>query len=175
MANSIPRKAIIAISSYNGIFYADGKRTGLFYSEALDPYEVFTKAGFEVDLATETGTFGMDEHSIQKPFLTDEVRAVLNNPKHPFNVKLNSQLMKASDVKKEEYGLFFASAGHAALYDYPKAKVLHTIAGDIWNRSGIVSATCHGPSLIESIVSLRRRGGASDFLPMPRRRKDTFQ
>jgi putative intracellular protease/amidase len=152
MANSIPRKAIIAISSYNGIFYADGKRTGLFYSEALDPYEVFTKAGFEVDLATETGAFGIDEHSIEKPFLTDEVRVVLNNPKHPFNVKLNSQLMKPSDVKKEEYGLFFASAGHAALYDYPKAKGLHTIAGDIWNRGGIVSATCHGPAMFPEII-----------------------
>src|SRR5262245_8269707 len=100
MANSIPRKAIIAITSYNDIFYADGKRTGLFHTEALHPYEVFTKAGFEVDLATETGAFGMDEHSTQKEFLTDEDQAILNNPKHPFNVKLNSQLRKASDVKK---------------------------------------------------------------------------
>src|SRR5262244_1786159 len=152
MANSISRKAIIAISSYNGIFYADGKRTGLFYSEALDPYEVFTKAGFEVDLATETGAFGMDEHSIQKPFLTDEARAVLNNPKHPFNVKLNSQLMKASDVKKEEYGLFFASAGHAALYDYPKAKGLQAVAADIWERGGVVGTVCHGPAILPGII-----------------------
>jgi len=28
---------------------------------------------------------------------------------------LNSELKKASDLKKEEYGLFFASAGHSAL------------------------------------------------------------
>jgi hypothetical protein len=43
-------------------------------------------------------------------------------------VKLKSQLKKASDLKKGEYGVFFASAGHAALYDYPTAKGLQAIA-----------------------------------------------
>ena len=119
--------------------------------EYFDP-KTNQPAGFEVDLATETGTFGMDEHSIQKPFLTDEVRAVLNNPKHPFNVKLNSQLKKASDLEKEEYGLFFASAGHAALYDYPTARGLQTVAEDVWDRGGIVAAVCHGPVILPGII-----------------------
>jgi putative intracellular protease/amidase len=68
------RKAIIAITSYNAVFYPDGWRTGLFYTEALHPYDVFTKEGFEVDLATETGTYGLDEHSTGKEFLTEEIK-----------------------------------------------------------------------------------------------------
>jgi putative intracellular protease/amidase len=39
-----------------------------------------------------------------------------------------------------QYGLFFASAGHAALIDYPHAKNLQKIASDVWNKGGIVSS-----------------------------------
>ena len=84
MSASLPRKAIITITSYNGAFYGDGKRTGLFFTEALHPFEILTKAGFAVDLATETGTFGFDEHSLDKQFLTAEDEAVYRNPSHPF-------------------------------------------------------------------------------------------
>jgi D-lactate dehydratase len=137
MKPSIPRKAIIAITSYNGVFYPDGKRTGLFYTEAIHPFEALTKAGFEVDLATETGAFGFDEHSLEKQFLTHDDEAAYNNPAHPLNVKLNSQLKKASDVKKEEYDLFFASAGHVSIYDYPNARSLQAIAEDIVVGCGV--------------------------------------
>ena len=39
-----------------------------------------------------------------------------------------------------QYGLFFASAGHASLIDYPDAKGLQQIAADIYADGGIVSA-----------------------------------
>jgi putative intracellular protease/amidase len=152
MASSLPRKALIAITSYNGEFYPDGKRTGLFFSEALHPFEVFAKAGFEVDLATETGTFGYDEHSLSKEFLSAEDEAAYRDPAHPFMVKLKSQLKKASDVRARDYGLFFASAGHASIYDYPTARGLQSIAEDIWGRGGIVSAVCHGPAILPGII-----------------------
>jgi putative intracellular protease/amidase len=152
MSKNLPRKALIAISSFNGAIYPGGHKTGLFFTEALHPFEVLTEAGFEVDLATETGTYGLDEVSVTDPFLSGSDKAILNNPKHPFSVKLNSQLKKASALKKEEYGLFFASAGHAALYDYPTAKALQTIAADVWNRGGIVCAVCHGPAIMPGII-----------------------
>jgi D-lactate dehydratase len=34
MAATIPRKALIAISSHHGVIYPDGTKTGLFYTEA---------------------------------------------------------------------------------------------------------------------------------------------
>ena len=74
--------------------------------------------------------------SLTPPFLSGSDKAILDNPKHPFMVKLKSQLNKASDLKKEEYGVFFASAGHSALYDYPTAKGLQAVASAIWNRGG---------------------------------------
>src|SRR5580700_4152375 len=102
MAKTLPRKALIAISSFDGPIYPAGRKTGLFYTEALHPFEVLTQAGFEVDLASETGKFGLDEVSLSDPFLSGSDKAIFRNPKHPFNIHLNSQLRKASDLKKEE-------------------------------------------------------------------------
>ena len=56
MPKTLPRKALISISSFSGAIYPGGLKTGLFYTEALHPFEVLTDAGFEVDLASETGT-----------------------------------------------------------------------------------------------------------------------
>lgn len=147
---SLPRKALIAITSYNGVFYEDGARTGLFYTEALHPYLTLTKAGFQVDLASETGTYGIDEHSTAKMFVSDDDEKILHDPNHEFNVKLKN-LHKASDLKPSDYGLFFASAGHATLWDYPTATSLIAIAEDIYKRGGVVSAVCHGPAILPPI------------------------
>ncbi len=61
----------------------------------------------------------------------------------------------ASDLKKEEYGLFFASAGHSALYDYPTAKGPQAIAAEIWDRGGVIAAVCHGPAIMPGIIDAK--------------------
>lgn len=152
MSTTLPRKAVLAISSYQGAIYPGGHKTGLFFTEALHPFEVLTQADFEVDLASETGTYGLDFNSLQLPFLQGSDKAVYEHADHPFMVKLNSQLKKASDLKEGDYGVFFASAGHAALYDYPTAKGLQAIASDVWNRGGIVGAVCHGPAIFPGVL-----------------------
>src|SRR5262245_10100810 len=107
MSSKLPRKAVIAVSSFNGAIYPAGHKTGVFFVEALHPYEVLTAAGFEVDLASETGTCAFDDISLTPPFLSGSEHAILNNPQHPFMVKIKSQMKKASDLKKEDYGFFF--------------------------------------------------------------------
>ena len=47
MAKGLPRKALIAVSSFTGAIYPGGHKTGVFFVEALYPYEVLTAAGFE--------------------------------------------------------------------------------------------------------------------------------
>lgn len=37
-----------------------------------------------------------------------------------------------------QYGVFFASAGHAALIDYPHVKELKRVATTVWANSGLV-------------------------------------
>ncbi|KAJ2158199.1 plasma membrane heat shock protein [Coemansia sp. RSA 552] len=148
---ALPKRALIAITSYHGPFYPNGDTTGLFYSEVLHPYNVMTKAGFEVDLASETGDYGVDSHSIDKMFLSESDMATYNDKECELNKKL-ANLHKASDLNPQDYGLFFASAGHGTLFDYPTAKGLIAIAESVWQRGGVVSAVCHGPAILPSIT-----------------------
>jgi putative intracellular protease/amidase len=48
--------------------------------------------------------------------------------------------------------LFFGSAGHAALYDYPDARGLQAVATDVWAQGGIVAAVCHGPVILPGVI-----------------------
>ncbi|KAF9892247.1 hypothetical protein FE257_002024 [Aspergillus nanangensis] len=145
------RRAVIAITSAHAPLYPGGEETGLFITEALHPFEVFRKAGFEVDLVSETGTYQPDWLSEQKDWLNDRDRAVWEDHSGEFRSKLDN-LLKATDIDPAKYGLFFASAGHASLIDYPDAKGLQNIASHIFTSGGIVSAVCHGGAIFPGIL-----------------------
>lgn len=144
-------KAIIAVTSYNEVFYADGVRTGLFVTEALHPYRYFVEQGIDVDFVSETGTYGVDGHSLAPDFLLGQDKKDFEDKQSGFNVGL-SNIKKASDVDASQYDIFFASAGHACMFDYPTATALHKIALDVWARGGVVAAVCHGPSIFENLI-----------------------
>jgi putative intracellular protease/amidase len=116
-----PRRALIAITSAHAPLYPEGKETGLFITEALHPFDVFKEAGFDVDLVSETGTYTPDWLSQQKDWLKPKEKKIWEDHSSEFRSKLD-RLLKPSDVKWEDYGIFFASAGHASLIDYPDAK-----------------------------------------------------
>jgi putative intracellular protease/amidase len=145
MPSTLPQKALITITSHCDTFYSDGKKTGLYFTEAYHPYHVFTQNGFDVDLVSETGKFGYDDHSITQEALTPEEWKTFNDPKDPFMVKLNTQLKRPDQINPDDYGVFYASAGHATLYDYPHAKGLISIAEKMNKNGAIISAVCHGP------------------------------
>jgi putative intracellular protease/amidase len=148
---TLPRKAVIAMTSHSAPFYPDGRVNGIFYTEVAHPYQALTKAGFEVDLTSETGTFVIDTYSLSEEFLSEEDTKILDDSSHPFSVLLKSGVRKASELKASDYGLFFASAGFASVYDYPTASTLQAIAEDVWKRGGVVAAVCHGGAIFPGI------------------------
>ena len=147
-----PRKALIAITSAHAPLYPDGQETGLFITEALHPFNVFRAAGFDVDLVSETGTYQPDWLSQQPDWLKDDDRTVWEDHRSQFRSKLD-RILKPADVNADHYGLFFASAGHASLIDYPDAKGLQRIAAHLYGQGGgIVSAVCHGGAIFPGII-----------------------
>lgn len=146
-----PRKALIAVTSAHAPLYPDGKETGLFITEALHPFEVFKKNNFSVDLVSESGEYSPDWLSQQPDWLKPEEKKIWEDHNSEFRSKLDT-LKKPSDVKATDYGLFFASAGHASLIDYPDAKGLQGIAVEIYTNGGIVSAVCHGGAIFPGII-----------------------
>ena len=148
---SPPRRALISITSANATLFDGKETTGLFISEALHPYNVLTAAGFEVDLASETGTYTADWLSQQPDFLSGSDLSIWNDTHSSFRSKLDN-MIPASKLDPSKYGVFYASAGHAALLDYPTATALQKIAEAVWSNGGIVSSVCHGPAIFANVI-----------------------
>lgn len=146
-----PRRALIAITSASAPLFEGKETTGLFITEALHPFEVLRAAGFQVDLASETGKYTPDWLSQQSDFLSGEDLRIWNDQNSEFRQKLDN-MPKAADLDATQYGIFFASAGHAALIDYPTASALQRIASQVWQNGGVVSSVCHGPALFVNVV-----------------------
>ncbi|RPA83983.1 chaperone protein HSP31 [Ascobolus immersus RN42] len=149
--STLPRKVLIAVTSAHAPMYPGGEETGLFITEALHPFLVWQKAGFEIDFASEEGTYVPDHLSLSEDYLKGDDKKIWEDKNSDFRKRLDS-LKKASDLNADEYGVFFAAGGHATLIDFPKAKGLQSVASKIWSKGGIVSAVCHGPAILPGII-----------------------
>ncbi|KAI1171933.1 class I glutamine amidotransferase-like protein [Nemania sp. FL0916] len=150
---SPPRRALIAVTSAQATLFEGKETTGLFIGEALHPFQVLRAAGFEVDLASETGSYTPDWLSQQPDFLNGADLATWEDQNSEFRQKLDNMPAAAVLVDKaDQYGIFFASAGHAALIDYPTATNLQKIAETVWTNGGIVSSVCHGPAIFANLL-----------------------
>ncbi|KIX10388.1 uncharacterized protein Z518_01470 [Rhinocladiella mackenziei CBS 650.93] len=146
----LPRRAVIAITSATAPLH-EGNPTGLFISEALHPFNVFTAAGFEVDLVSEKGTYVPDWLSLQPSFLHGDDKKVWEDENSDFRRKQDN-MAPVGSVDGKDYGIFYASAGHAALIDYPHAKGLQMIATDIWVQGGVLTAVCRGEAIFPGVI-----------------------
>lgn len=148
---SVPRKALIAMTGHSAPFYPDGRVNGVFYTEVAHPYRALVEAGFDVDLASETGSFVIDAYSTSAEFLDEQDKANLSNPEHRLSIMLETGVHKAGDIDARQYGMFFASAGFASVYDYPTAQSLQAIAEDVWSRGGVIATVCHGAAIFPGV------------------------
>jgi D-lactate dehydratase len=85
----LPRRAVISITSATAPLH-HGHPTGLFISEALHPFRIFTAAGFEVDLVSEKGTYVPDWLSLQPDFLTEDEKKEWEDKTGAFRSKLDN-------------------------------------------------------------------------------------
>ncbi|KAL2367857.1 hypothetical protein RJZ57_007781, partial [Blastomyces gilchristii] len=149
--HDLPRKALIAVSSAHPPFYLDGKKTGLSFPEALHAFNELVEAGFDIDIASETGTFAYDDHSLNSHNLSHEDQRILQSFDYPFHHKMKNQVFRAGDLSAHEYGLFFAAGGHGVMYDFPHARHLQAIAEDIYDRGGVLGAVDQAPVILAGI------------------------
>lgn len=86
-----PRRAIISVTSAHTTLH-HGKETGVFIGEALHPFNVFKKAGFEIDLVSKTGKYVPDWLSLQPDFLPPDDRKQWEDVNGEFRKKLDNTL-----------------------------------------------------------------------------------
>ncbi|CAI4811852.1 AGK_G0053550.mRNA.1.CDS.1 [Saccharomyces cerevisiae] len=149
-----PKRALISLTSYHGPFYKDGTKTGVFVVEILRSFDTFEKHGFEVDFVSETGGFGWDEHYLPKSFIGGEDKMNFETKNSAFNKAL-ARIKTANEVNASDYKIFFASAGHGALFDYPKAKICKILHPRYMPMGGVIAAICHGPLLFDGLIDIK--------------------
>ena len=103
MAQKLPRRALISVTSAHAKLHGEHP-TGIFISEVMHPFNVFTKAGFEVDLTSETGKYYVDWLSEQPSFLAGADITEWNDLKSAFRQKLDN-MPKAEDIDSSKVSL----------------------------------------------------------------------
>ena len=141
-------RLLLVVTSASPVLYPTGLRTGVFWAEAVDPYDVFTAAGWTVDVASETGHAKVDEHSVGKEMLEYSHAAdSWDDKSHPMHALLASGVKAGRDVRAADYDAVFVSAGHGGLYDYRTAHNLAKVIVQMYEAGKYVATVCHGPAI----------------------------
>ena len=152
-------RVLLVVTSASPVFYKTGQRTGVFWAEAAHPYDVFTEAGWSVDVASETGGCSVDEHSVDDDMLAYSHSAdTWADKSHPMHQILKTGVKAGADVQAADYDCVYFSAGHAAMYDFPKSKHLAKLAVQLYESGKYVAAVCHGPAVF---AATRKANGDS--------------
>ena len=144
-------RILLVVTSASPVFYSTGQRTGVFWAEAVHPYDVFQAAGFAVDVASETGSCRVDEHSVDADMLSySHSQDTWQDQQHPMHAILAKPLLTPSTLNPSDYAAIFFTAGHGAMYDFPStATGLAQLAVALYEQGKPVAAVCHGPAIFE--------------------------
>uniref|UniRef100_K1PH24 Uncharacterized protein C11D3.13 n=1 Tax=Magallana gigas TaxID=29159 RepID=K1PH24_MAGGI len=132
-----------------------GVRTGWYLNEVAQPYEVFTKANFQIDFMSPKGgqtpmdpgsaVEGRDDPQCQK-FISSGAINRLNTTMAP------------SQVNISDYQVIFYPGGHGPMFDLPNNDEIAALTKTAYESGAIVSAVCHG---IAGFVPVRLSSGIS--------------
>ena len=123
----------------NQDFYGNTKiSTANHFEEIIVPYDVFVKAGYQVDFISPKGgaiPIGYINSSdiLQKKYLYDAW----------FMDKLE-HTKKPNEIDANNYSAIFYSGGGAAMFGVAEDPMIQKIARSIYDRNGVVSTICHG-------------------------------
>lgn len=132
------KSVLIMVTNADTIAGNKDKPTGLWLSEAAEPYIAFQGAGFKVDIASpKGGPVPIDPNSVEN-----------GNDDEKFNevAKLLQNTLRMKDVVYENYDAIFLAGGHGAMFDFPGEPDIQNIMAYFKDNGRIISAVCHGPA-----------------------------
>ena len=136
----------------NAHFYGDSNlATGNSYSEIINAYDTFIKAGYTVDFVSPEGG------SIPLAYIntSDELsKSYLYNADFMYALK---HTKKPSDINPQNYKAVHYIGGGSAMFGVPENTAIQNIVMTIYeDQNGIISSVCHGTA---GIVNLKTRSG----------------
>lgn len=140
-------KKILCVVTSNAVKGATGIPTGFWLSELTHPLAKFIASGISYELAsTKGGKPPIDSDSLD---FNDPINQKFwNDP--TFQAKLDNTL-KIDDVSPSDFDAIFFAGGHGVMWDFPNNTAIADVTREIYERGGIVSAVCHGPTALVNV------------------------
>lgn len=131
---STKKNVLLVLTSHGDL--GGVRPTGYYVSEAAEPWDLLTKAGHHVQVASIAGgeppRDGYDPHDpVQQRFL-----AAVDTAHTPAVAELDPQ----------DYDAILFAGGHGTMWDFPRQPALARAVNTINDKDGVVAAVCHGPA-----------------------------
>jgi putative intracellular protease/amidase len=145
-------KRVLIVLTSHATLGDTGRSTGYYLCEVAQPFFVFEKAGYQVELASIKG----GEPSVIEPPV---------NLNDPYNKRFleRADILSAlrgtarlADLRADSYQAIFFAGGQGAMWDFPRDPALIDITAAVYEQGGFVSAVGHGAA---ALVNIRLEDG----------------
>jgi putative intracellular protease/amidase len=134
------KRILIVLTSHDDL--GGVEPTGYYVPEAAHPWEIFRKAGYEVDVASMRG--GQPPQDGFDP--DDEAQAA-------FVAAVEQQgTGRLADADPSRYDAVLYAGGHGTMWDFPDDPDVIRVGREVYERGGVVAAVCHGPSALVNLT-----------------------
>lgn len=145
-------RVLFAVSGSDHWTLADGTKhpCGYWPEELAVPHEVFTRAGFNITIATPAAAHPVADEA----GFTPEMNGGSSEPGERFRTYLAGiadQLAAPADldaVKADDYDLVFIPGGHGPMEDLAASERFGALLGEFTAQDKPVAAVCHGPAAL---------------------------
>lgn len=115
----------------------NGRETGVWLEEFAVPYEILTKAGFDVVVSSpKGGPIPLDPHSLDAE----------SKAKWTMAQEILKNSAPLANVQSEDFMAVFLPGGHGTMIDFPNDAELKRILHGFATDHKIIAAVCHGPA-----------------------------
>jgi putative intracellular protease/amidase len=143
---SPPKKVLIVLTNHSQLGNT-GKSTGFYLSEVSHPYEVFKRAGYQIDFVSPTGgSAPIDPKSYDTKDPLN--RQFVNDTSVMAKVK---DTLSPAQVNPNEYQAIFFAGGHGVMWDLPNNQPLMQLTASMYESGSVVGAVCHGPAALVNV------------------------
>jgi putative intracellular protease/amidase len=138
------KRILIAMTSHSEKG-STGEPTGAYLPEIAHPYEVFARAGLDVDFASvRGGRVPLDGAS------RDDAAVAAFLDEEGLEARLHAST-PSERVDASLYDAVFFAGGHGTMWDFRGDSGFERVARDVYEKGGIVSAVCHGPAALVDV------------------------
>jgi putative intracellular protease/amidase len=155
-------RILLVLSGSDHWTLKDGTRhpTGYWAEEFAVPYQMFRKAGLDVQISTPGGARPkVDEVSLtpERNGGDQQKAETLRNYLESIEAELARPLpLEEAVARSGDYDAVFIPGGHAPMDDLPTNTALGAVLTDLWNSGRLVAAICHGPA---GLLSANKKDG----------------